>query len=86
MNTFYTSVYIDSSATSITKFKINSDAVGMTSKTLSNVVFETSTGKFDCDYSITVDGSRTSSGYEATITGKISTALITIQYRTGSSL
>jgi len=81
---FHSSIYIDSSATTITKFNIDSD--GSQSITLSNTVFNTVDGTFVSDYVITVRGGATSSAKDATITGKINTTLTNIRYRTGSSL
>lgn len=79
---FYTSIYIDSSATTITKFNIN----GITSFAFSNVIFNTTDGKFTCDYIMNVAGEKTSSGKPATIAGQINTSLVNVLYKTGSAL
>lgn len=87
---FYISIYIDSSATSITKFNIDQSGLFSQSSltrgiTLSNVVFNVTDGTFNADYTLSVASTRTSSEYTATVTnGKISTTLTNIRYRTGS--
>ena len=83
---FHTSIYIDSSATTIRKFYIETDASGIKNHTFTNVIFNTTDGKFTCDYVINVGGEKTSSGKPATITGQINTSLVNVLYKTGSAL
>lgn len=84
VNQFYASVYIDSSATSITKFNIDSDVTGIQSLAFSNIMFNPSNGMFTCDYNISVTDATTSSRRAAVVVGKINTTLTNIRYRTGS--
>lgn len=76
------SVYIDSSATAITKFHIDLDRPQ--NLTLSNVQLNTADGTLAADFVINVSGAFTSSAHPAKITGKINTTLTNIRYRMGS--
>jgi hypothetical protein len=87
---FHTSIYIDSSATAITKFNISSNPITLDGPgsfgnvVFSNVAFNITDGTFACDYIINVLNTTTSSSSPAKITGQINTKLINLRYRTGS--
>lgn len=81
---FHTSIYLDSTATAITKFGIDASGNNIQHVIFSNVVFNTTDGKFACDYILKVRNAVSSSGYESIVTGKINTILTNIRYRTGS--
>jgi len=81
LNETYISLYIDSSAVAITQFKFNSTS--FQKMVLSNVLFNTTYGTFEADYVLSIPSSILN-GKDNIITGKISTNLTNLRYRTGS--
>lgn len=77
----HSSVFVDSTATSITKFNVDQSVPTTGDMAVSNVTFDLTTGRLKADYTINVANTYTSSAKTASISGKIDTKLITIRYR-----